>query len=159
MQPLHLQLNKIILIGLFIAVLLIAGSWFLFDFKKNNSQNSKVISAQLKSVKMTLIVADTPLAMSKGLSGVKKISDQEGMLFVFPTETIPSFWMKDMLMSIDIIWLDKNMRVVGFVEKAMPDSYPKLFSPNQPIRYVLEVNSGWSERYGLQVGDQLQLLE
>ena len=51
------------------------------------------------------------------------------------------------------------MRVVGFVEKAMPDSYPKLFSPNQPIRYVLEVNSGWSERYGLQVGDQLQLLE
>ncbi len=159
MQLPPLKLIKIFL-GICLAVfLLVAGGRFWFNTSRNSNQfnASKTVPAKLKSVEMTLAVADDPLVMAQGLSGVSKIDDKEGMLFVFPADTIPSFWMKDMLIPIDIIWLDSNLAVVGFVQGVKPDSYPQLFSPPQPIRYVLEVKAGWVERYNLQIGDKLKL--
>ncbi len=80
----------------------------------------------------------------KGLGGLDSIKKDEGMLFVFDNPVQQGFWMKNMKFPIDIIWIDKNKKVIGINENMSPDSYPNLFLPVKPITYVLEVNAGVS---------------
>lgn len=90
----------------------------------------------------------TPAAMSQGLSGRKSLADNQGMLFVFPQEGYHSFWMKGMLFPIDIIWLDKDYKVVYVKENAQPCTflYCPLYTPNKPAQYVLEAVPGTFKR-------------
>ena len=75
------------------------------------------------------------------------------MLFVFPADGRHSFWMKDMLFSIDMLWLDANGRVVHVEKGVSPATFPQTFTPSSPSRYVLEVPSGFCDAHGIEVGD------
>lgn len=88
-----------------------------------------------------------------GLSGHAPLEAHEGMLFVFDKADLYGFWMKDMTFPIDILWLDENKQVVHIVSNAAPDSYPAVFTPKRPSRYVLEVSAGTVERLGVNIGD------
>jgi uncharacterized protein len=106
-------------------------------------------------------VADTPLERQQGLSGRESLRANEGMLFVFRKPAIQRFWMKDMLISIDIIWIDGN-RVVGFEENVSPQPGVPLagltvYKPPSPVDYVLEVPSGTVSRIGVSVGDGVSI--
>ena len=86
----------------------------------------------------------TQAAQQQGLSGRKYLENNTGMLFVFPKEDYYAFWMKDMLFPIDIIWMDKNYKIVYVKKNAQPCttfSCPK-FAPDKPAQYVLEVSPG-----------------
>lgn len=101
-------------------------------------------------------LALTPAQWQKGLSGRKELKENQGMLFVFPESSYQSFWMKDMKFSIDIIWVDESFKIVG-IEKNLPpcvDKCPTYESP-VPVKYVLEVNAGFSEKEKLKEGDVL----
>jgi len=87
-------------------------------------------------------VADTDELRIKGLSDRRSIGEKEGMLFVFPKPDFYGFWMKDMRFSIDIIGLDAKKRAIWLQEYITPWSYPEVFTPPRPVRYVLEVKSG-----------------
>lgn len=76
----------------------------------------------------------------KGLSGRPNLSSNSGLLFVFEKEHLPGIWMKDMNFPISIIWLDSNCMVTGFKALATPQSYPEVFMPEKPSRFVVEVN-------------------
>ncbi len=89
---------------------------------------------------------------SQGLSGRASLSETEAMLFFFDEDARHSFWMKDMLISIDIIWISKDKQVVHIVPNASPTSYPASFSSDDNARYVLEVPAGWAKRHGVQLG-------
>lgn len=97
-------------------------------------------------------VVTTPEDRAQGLSGTKTLSETEGMLFVFEEDARHSFWMKDMLISIDIIWLSKDKQVVHVVPNATPESYPTAYSPDDNARYVLEVPAGWAARHKVTLG-------
>jgi uncharacterized membrane protein (UPF0127 family) len=97
-------------------------------------------------------VVDTEDSRRKGLSGHEPLEESEGMLFVFQSDAEHSFWMKDMLFSIDMIWLDANKTVIHIEENATPESYPRSFGPSAPSRYVLEVPAGWAKRHAVVVG-------
>jgi len=79
------------------------------------------------------------------------------MLFVFDGYYIPTFVMRDMLFSIDIIWIKDDM-VVGF-EKNMPrselDKDLIAYQPKNFINYVLEVNAGFVEQNNIKIGDKV----
>lgn len=98
-------------------------------------------------------VADTYFTLKKGLSERKSISKNEGMLFVFEKKDKQSFWMKDMFFSIDIIWVDENYVITHIEKSVSPDTYPKVFSPEAPSLYVLEVSAGQADLLGIKVGD------
>jgi len=93
---------------------------------------------------------------AKGLSGVPNIKSNEGMLFVFDEPDYHSFWMKDMLFPIDIIWFDENKKVVHIEKNVSPDTYPRGFTPGFPAQYVLETNAGISEEYNVNLGDRAE---
>jgi len=102
-------------------------------------------------------VADTPEKRNVGLSRHEELAPDEGMLFVFPEDGMYAFWMKDMRFSIDILWISREGVIVDMRQKVAPETYPAAFTPRKPARYVLELPSGWVERYTVALGDAVQL--
>ena len=102
-------------------------------------------------------IATSPAAQAKGLSGRSEIKSDYGMLFVFPKKEKQGFWMKDMLASIDIIWVEDDGTVIGIEDSVSPATYPNVFYSPAPVRYVLETRAGEAQRLGLTVGTKLVL--
>lgn len=119
----------------------------------------KPTTLKIASREIIIRIADDDKKRAEGLSGVTSLGENEGMLFVFGTEggysskdVTPSFWMKDMLIPLDIIWINDG-RIVK-IDKDVPISNPeKLYTPDTPIDYVLEVNAGFSDKNNLKIGD------
>lgn len=90
-------------------------------------------------------VVDTPEAMATGLSGRDGIGENQGMLFVFERDGAHAFWMKGMRFAIDIVWIDKDKRVVHVEQNVSPDDQQKMYKPPRHARYVLEVAAGGAD--------------
>lgn len=101
-------------------------------------------------------VADDAVERERGLSG-REVPEDFGMLFIFPEPGRYAFWMKDMLVPIDILWLSEDGTILGIEEQVSPESYPEAFIPPVPVRVVLEVRAGTSALRGWEVGDTLVL--
>lgn len=103
-------------------------------------------------------IAETSEEKQRGLSGQSSLAKDGGMLFLFNNDAYQSFWMKDMLFSIDIIWIN-NGKIIYIHENVdppqpgIPDSKLSLYTPPTAIDKVLEVNAGFSEKHGIKVGD------
>ena len=131
-----------------------------------NSQTKpqKPITIKVKDMDLTVDVADTKETRTKGLSGRTSLNENSGMLFIFDTKnTVPYFWMKDMLIPLDIIWV--NDGAIAKIDKKVqppktgtPDSALPILSPDVPIDYVLEVNAGYTDKKGIKIGDTVDLL-
>lgn len=102
-------------------------------------------------------IADDPAERARGLSGRTGLTDSYGMLFLFPEADRHGFWMKDMLVPIDIVWLDAEGVIVGIEESVSPDTYPEAFLPPSPVMQVLEVRAGLSREKGWAAGTRLSL--
>jgi len=90
----------------------------------------------------------------RGLQHRTSLEKDHGMLFIFPTSRKHGFWMKDTLISLDMIWLDYSRRVVH-IEKDVPpctkDPCPS-YIPIQKALYVLEINAGMVEEKNIMIG-------
>lgn len=102
-------------------------------------------------------VADDQDERARGLSGRARLFAGHGMFFVFPEPGFFAFGMPDMYFAIDIIWISEDRRIVYIVPNATPESYPHIFVPPVPVKYVLEVLSGTAAKEGWKVGDVVQL--
>ena len=102
-------------------------------------------------------VADKPAERELGLGNRDRLAPNQGMLFVFNNEDKHGFWMKNMRFSLDIIWIDANKKIADITPNVVPESYPQVFLPPQPVRYVLEVNSGYASQHSFEIGDQVDL--
>lgn len=140
---------------------MLAVSIFLVFFLTDNKDLEKIEQSTviLGGEEFVVKVSDNFLTRERGLSGSLPLLDNEGMIFVFDKSDKHSFWMKDMSYSIDIIWIDMDMRIVHIEKSLSPDTYPKSFSPKTPSLYVLEVLSGTSDRLGIKIGDTVQFFK
>ena len=96
-------------------------------------------------------IADTEIARQKGLMLVKQLAPNAGMLFIFNESSVHTFWMKNTLIPLDMIFMDNNWIVVGIIENATPESEEPRSVP-LPSRYVLEINGGLSKQLGINIG-------
>lgn len=101
-------------------------------------------------------VAATPESRTRGLMWRRDLDEGRGMLFIFPSEEPLSFWMRNTLIPLDMIFFDKELVVVGVVENAEPGSFESR-GPGLPSQYVLEVPGGWSRKIGLKAGPKARL--
>jgi uncharacterized membrane protein (UPF0127 family) len=97
-------------------------------------------------------IADTPAKRERGLQYRKDLAHDRGMIFLFPTESTQSFWMKNTPIPLDMIFINRDRRIVGIVEETLPFSLDSR-SVGTPSQYVLEINGGLSKRYGIKAGD------
>jgi len=112
------------------------------------------------SVCVDVEVAQSPEAMARGLSGRESLGAGQGMLFAFDTDGIYGFWMKDMKLDLDILWLDRDGRIVYMQENLLPctpQACP-IYKPARSARYVLEVNAGFAASHGIKLGSSVHFL-
>lgn len=100
-------------------------------------------------------VATTEEDRTKGLSGTAKLHEGDALLLVFDRESEWSIWMKDMKYPIDIVWLNKDKKVVHIVKNAPPESYPyESFVSKRPAKYILELPAGTVEKKSIIIDSQ-----
>ena len=99
-------------------------------------------------------IARTPAEMERGLMFRDRLPPDHGMLFLYEGERPVSFWMKNTLIPLDLIFADSSGRILQIAERAVPLS-TALISSEKPVRAVLEVNGGTAARLGIAVGDRL----
>ena len=110
------------------------------------------------ATRITLDVAATPEELARGLMYRPFLPDDRGMLLLFPEERVPSIWMKNTLVRLDLVFLDSSGRVVEVIERVDPcaaDPCPH-YVPRHPARTVLEIAAGVAGRHGLQPGDVIE---
>jgi uncharacterized membrane protein (UPF0127 family) len=114
-----------------------------------------VVESGGRSHVVVVEVADDALRRERGLMYRQELPDDRGMLFVFDEEGEHSFWMKNTVIPLDIIFIDAQGRVTGVVERARPlDLSPRSGGPS---KWVLEVAGGWAAARGVQTGDRVRL--
>jgi len=93
----------------------------------------------------------------KGLMYVKKpLNSRYGMLFDMGYK-VNSMWMKNTYIPLDVIFLDKNMHIIGYKENNKPHSL-KSISIDKPSKYVLEMNAGSVKKFNLKRGDKVYFI-
>jgi len=100
-------------------------------------------------------VADTPAKRELGLQYRRDLEVDRGMIFLFPAESEHSFWMKNTPIPLDMIFISKDLKIVGIVEQAVPFSTDSRSVPGAS-QFVLEINGGLSKRYGIKAGDSVR---
>jgi uncharacterized protein len=106
-----------------------------------------------------LEIAATPEQQARGYMYRERVGRNEGMLFIFPSSDFHSFWMKNCLISLDILWLSEDLSIVHLEQEVPPcrkdpcPSYPSM----SKARYVLEVASGMAGKHGMRVGGKIRV--
>lgn len=142
----------------FYVFLLIIITWVFSVLPKNNFKKGETFW-DIGDKNISLIIADTPESQERGLSGRKSLPDDTAMYFVFDHPDKYGIWMKDMKFPIDIIWLDKDHRIVSLERNVATSTYPKVFSPTSSSTYILETKAGFSRENNLIVGKILNIIK
>ena len=91
-----------------------------------------------------------------GLMYRSSMDEHQGMWFIFPEEAPRSFYMRNTEIPLDIIYLDKDKKVVSIAKNARP--YDETSVPSEkPAMYVLEINGGLSDKWGIEKGDRMEV--
>jgi uncharacterized protein len=105
-------------------------------------------------VKIDIEIADNDYERQLGLMNRQSMEEMQGMLFLFPQEEIQSFWMRNTMFSLDILFINSKKEIVTIHKNTKPlseQSYPS----SKPAIYVLEVNAGFCERHNVNLEDKV----
>lgn len=120
------------------------------DYLEVCFENSKCIIAEVR---------DNDSERILGLMYRENINESFGMLFVFDSNVDYAFWMKNMKFNIDIIFIDENKTIVSIVKGAFPCNKPdnecELYFSKKPYKYVIEVTSGFTNKYDIFEGQKV----
>ncbi len=115
-----------------------------------------IIAADGKPIKhLSIEKALTESERAQGLMYRSSMADSCGMLFVMDNEEEQNFYMKNTIMPLDIMYIDSKKKIVTIARYTKPYSLDNILS-GKPALYVLEVNAGFSDKYGVKEGDKVQ---
>jgi len=146
-------MRKFIILLIFLLLIFAA---FLLSFQYKLRPVSGLKSLYINNSKILVEVADTDQKRAQGLSGRDSLSENQGMLFVFSYPDYYSFWMKNMNLPLDFVWIS-NKQIVEITQNVQPQDYqpPRILTPQQKVEMVLEINAGQAEKLNLKVGDKI----
>jgi uncharacterized membrane protein (UPF0127 family) len=108
--------------------------------------------------KIDIQIANTDFDRELGLMFRKQMDENKGMLFIFPEESRQSFWMRNTLISLDMIFVNALNKIVTIHRNTQilsDQSYPS----SAPAKYVIEVNGGYCSRHSINEGDKINFIE
>ncbi len=117
----------------------------------------KTASFTINETTISLEVADTPAEQQLGLMNRTNLNTNSGMIFIFPTEQLLSFWMKDTLIPLDIIFLNKDFIVQEIYTNTKPNQTSEIYSSNKLAKYVIEIAGSSSKSLQIRVGQKLDI--
>ncbi len=123
------------------------------SFKKEGELT--IFKTDSTSIKLDIEIADTDYEIQTGLMYRNTMLSNRGMLFVFDNEEMRYFYMKNTKIPLDLIFIGSDKKIVSFQKNAKPFDENSLSSKG-PAQYVLEVNAGLVDQWGLTIGEQVE---
>lgn len=122
--------------------------------------NASIVTANYLDPDGTTHTLDLELALTDsdkatGLMNRTYLEAGTGMLFIFDQPQPLTFWMKNTLISLDIIFLDAELKVTNIHKYTIPNQTAQTYSATTPAQYVIETNAGWADQVQLSPGDQI----
>ena len=157
--------NIMIIIGIVIGIGVLGALYFnetfqdMMEFDESVDYSQVFIYTTNSEIMVNVEVADTPQKQSQGLMYRENLKLDHGMLFIFDDESILSFWMKDTLIPLDMIFVDKTFRIINVVDNALPCNIEPCpdYSSEKPAKYVIEVNAGFAKTNDIEAGDFISI--
>jgi hypothetical protein len=147
----HMQTSKIIILA---SLILFLGC----------NTSSKQASVQINNTIYSVKSAISSTEQIQGLMYIEQMPEDEGMLFIFKEDAERSFWMKNMLIPLDIIYINSNNKIVSISRNAVPCTVTDKnqtkcpsYKSEKPAKYVLEINAGESLKQGFNVNDNVKI--
>lgn len=121
-------------------------------------------TAKVKFSELT-VTAQVPLStdlQAKGLGGRTSLADDEGMIWIYPAASEYSFWMKDMVIPLDFLWIKSGV-IVDITADVQPPAPGQssadlpILRPREPVTTILEVPAGFAARHQLSIGDPVEV--
>lgn len=135
-------------------VFLILFSTLLLEAKSQLPTTTVLIPPETK---IEAELAYTDETRATGLMNRESLPEESGMLFLFSEMDLHTFWMKNTLIALDLIWLNERKEVVYMVTAPPCESDPcASYSPLQKAKYVLEVNAGFAKKHHVALGTRLE---
>ena len=104
-------------------------------------------------------IPTTQEEIRRGLMNRAILPEENGMLFIFDRGRVHKLWMKNMLIPIDVIWLDDEGIIVHIDKNVIPcDTYCEPFGQEQYTKFALELNGGYTDRHNINVGDNARMI-
>lgn len=120
-----------------------------------NYFEEKAPAVYIKEKKFKIEIAETAREKALGLGGRDSLCRKCAMLFIFFEKGRYSFWMKEMLFPLDIIWFDSSDGKIRHIEKNVPADFKGALNPPSEVDRVLEISGGLADEYGIQMGDEV----
>jgi uncharacterized membrane protein (UPF0127 family) len=146
-----------------ILILIVAAFGGGFYVYSESLKMAKVVCGVFKgsastSPKLCFEIAETEAKRAKGLMFRKPedLAETAGMIFIYPEEDERSFWMKNTITALDMIFLSADKLVVGIVENAAPLSHTPR-KVDRPSQFIVELHAGSARKWNISVGDALEL--
>lgn len=111
-------------------------------------------TSALSCLAISIYLADSRLQQTQGLMRIEWLDEYEGMLFRYREPAAITMWMKNTYISLDMIFIRQDGRVVSIAGRTTPMSTVRLTSP-EPVTMVLELNAGFAEEKSFETGDRL----
>lgn len=115
---------------------------------------SSIVKLDVQNYEIIAEVASTTLARTKGLMHRMFLSENSGMLFIFPELGIHCMWMKDTNIPLSVAFLDTTGSITNFAEMVPKTLIPHCSS--HASKYALEMNAGWFQAREIKVGDTIK---
>ena len=113
------------------------------------------IKSGTKMHKLTTEIAGTSAEQAKGMMFRTEMSDDSGMVFPFPEPRVASFWMKNTVIPLDIIFIRANGSIESIAENTIPYSTDPI-EAGEPVTAVLELRGGLAAELGIAAGDTVR---
>ncbi len=124
-------------------------------FAQSCSENAVDVRGEFGKVRFRVELALTPEEQARGLMFREEMAQLAGMLFVYPSERSVSFWMRNTLIPLDMVFIDAKGQVVRVHENAVPLDETAI-PAGAPTLAVLEINGGLARRLGIDAGDEVR---
>ena len=127
---------------------------YLFSYQIVFSDQKNIIFVKTKFSNTQFVVelAKTPEQRQKGLMGRSSLKAQSGMLFLYESPRHVSFWMKNTLIGLDVIFLSSNGKILKIYHNAKPESL-EIMGAGENVSAVLEINGNLAKTIKLEIGD------
>ena len=129
-------------------------------FRIKNEMSSLTIITQKGEVSFDVEIADSEIKRTIGLMNRTTLPEKSGMLFIFNSEITASFWMKNTLISLDMVFISENKTIINIKRNAQPCKTLdcETYKSERPVKYVLEINGGLADKLNIKEGNNVKII-
>jgi hypothetical protein len=163
------QTRLVIYIAFFIALVFAVAGYLIISSKSDaqvpvsDEDHGKNIYGQVtfhtpggeKIIDLLVEVAEEEYEQATGLMFREDLTESQGMIFVYDDEDMRYFWMKNTPMSLDMIFINSEMKIIH-IEKYTKPMSENLYPSKYPAQYIVETIAGFTDQYDIRVGSRIE---